>query len=132
MTTIDLPFAAPPLSQNQLRRMNHWDEAKAKKTIIATAITAIRRAKTQPVDGPVLVTLHYRPATRRRFDADGLAPTLKCCLDALTRSGLGNGPNVLADDDWTHVPVAAIRVHPPVVGFGSAMWMTLEEAPDAA
>ena len=117
---IDLPWTTPPLTQNQVRRMHFQIEARMKRNLIAEAYTAIRRARPEPMDAAE-VTLHYRPGTRRRFDADGLAVTQKVVLDALVKAG------VLADDDWTRVPFVATYIHAPTPGCEPGMWVTLEE-----
>jgi hypothetical protein len=64
------------------------------------------------------VTLHFRPSTKHRRDADGMYPTLKVCQDALVLQG------VLPDDSWVHVPAATYRIHPPN-GEPAAMWLEL-------
>lgn len=121
MTTIPLTFISPPLTQNQVRRMHYQTEAKLKRTIIAATVTSIRRAKTAPVEGPVEVVLHYRPGTRRRFDSDGLAPSLKCFLDALVDT------KVLPDDSWQYVPFSGVRIHEPNPNIPAAMWLEIQE-----
>lgn len=118
--TIQLAWKTPPLTQNQVRRLHYRDEAKRKKTIAGEATTSIRRAKTQPM-AAAEVTLHYRPSTWRRFDADGLAPTLKAILDALVSCG------VLEDDSFRYVPHVGVTILPPQPGVPASMWLTLEE-----
>ena len=118
--TIALPWPTPPLTQNQVRRMHFQIEARMKRTLIAEAYTAIKAAKTEPMPAAE-VTLHYRPGTRRRFDADGLAVTQKVVLDALVRAG------VLEDDSWHYVPVVSTYIHEPTPGVPAGMWLTLEE-----
>ncbi|HET7407355.1 MAG TPA: hypothetical protein VFJ21_09525, partial [Mycobacteriales bacterium] len=66
------------------------------------------------------VALHFRPADRRRRDADGLFPTLKAVQDALVDEG------VLAEDSWVTVPSATCRIHPPT-GEPAAMWLELTD-----
>ena len=117
---VALPWAKP-LTQNQLRRMHPLVEAREKRAMSDAARWVIRAAKLHPLDR-AQVTLHYRPPTRRLCDADGLAPTLKVALDALVREG------VLPEDDYRHVPIAAIHVHPPQAGMPVGMWIEIEEA----
>lgn len=120
-------WPTPPITQNQLRRMNHWDEARAKKNAIAEARWAIKAARPTPMT-EALVRLNYRPGTRRLCDADGLAPTLKVFLDALVQEG------VLLDDNYLYVPESSIRIWGPAKGMPGAMWADLVpwEADDAA
>lgn len=119
-TNIGLPWPKPPLSQNQLRRLNYHAEARLKARAMNEARWIIRAAHPAPVDRAT-VRLHYRPGTRRRCDADGLAPTLKVVLDALVHEG------VLPDDDHTHVPEAAIRIHPPLPGMPGSLWVQISK-----
>jgi hypothetical protein len=124
MTHIPLPWPKPPLTGNRVRG-NPYARAKEVATAKEDARWAIRSAMLHglcPMAGAE-VTLHLRQKDRRRRDADGLAPTLKVCLDALVLEG------VLPDDSWVHVPAATCRIHPPD-GTPAAMWMTLED-PDA-
>ena len=117
---IPLPWDKPPLTGNRTRGNPYARAAE------------VKRAKTDAewaFDGPIPaivgaeVTLHYRPKDRRRRDADGLAPTLKVCLDALVSSG------VLPDDSWVHVPAATCRIHPPT-DEPAAMWLELTNIHD--
>lgn len=117
--TVALPWATPPLTQNQLRRTHHMIEARLKKVAITEATACIMRAELEPMHAANVV-LHYQPGTRRRFDADGLAPTLKVSLDALVHCG------ILRDDSLVEVPFVGIRIHPPVPGVQPGMWLTLE------
>jgi hypothetical protein len=118
MTTIPLPWSKPPLTGNRTRG-NHYARANEVKTTKVRARDAVHRANPTPVVGAE-VTLHFRPATRHRRDADGMAPTLKVCLDALVAEG------VLPDDSWVHVPAATCRIHPPN-GQPAAMWLELTD-----
>ena len=111
---IGLPWPAPPLTGNRTRG-NPYARASEVKQAKAEAQWAIRAAKPRPVVGAD-VTLHFRPKDRRRRDSDGMAPTLKVCLDALVAEG------VLPDDSWVCVPSSTNRIHPPD-GGQAAMWL---------
>lgn len=124
MTRIDLPWTAPGLTQNQLRRMHHMVEARKKAVMLTEAIAAIEAANVDPMPGANVV-LHWRVANRRRLDGDGLAPTLKVCLDALVKAG------VLHDDSWVEVPHSGVTIHPPN-GEPAAMWVTLTDPDEGA
>lgn len=113
---IPLPWPAPPLTGNRVRG-NPYARANEVKQAKTEAQWAIRAAKPRRVVGAE-VTLHFRPKDRRRRDADGLAPTLKVCQDALVAE------NVLPDDSWVCVPAATCRIHPPTTD-PAAMWLEL-------
>lgn len=122
---IPLPWDKPPLTGNRTRG-NPYAQAVKVKNAALTATYAIIDAKPRPVVGAE-VTLHFRPATRHRRDADGMAPTLKVCLDALVRTKpIPHGRTVLPDDSWVHVPAATCRIHPPN-GEPPALWLELTE-----
>lgn len=113
----DLPWRTPPLRANDRRS---WQaQHRAFQQALTEARWAVRAARLSPVQ-TADVTLHYRPATRRRQDADGIAPTLKPCLDALVAEG------VLTDDSSAYVTRAAQVIHPPN-GEPSALWIELTE-----
>jgi len=111
-----LPWPKPPLTGNRTRG-NVYARANEVKQAKVEAQWAIRAAHLTPVVGAE-VTLHYRPATRQRRDADGLFPTLKVVQDALVAEG------VLPDDSWVCVPSATCRIHEPN-GEPAAMWLQL-------
>jgi hypothetical protein len=115
--TIPLPWSKPPLTGNRTRGNPHAraNEVKAAK---GEVIRAIRRSLWWAIVGAD-VTLHFRPATRHRRDADGMFPTLKVCQDALVAEG------VIPDDSWVCVPAATCRIHPPN-GQPAAMWLELD------
>ena len=115
---IDLPWIKPPLTGNRTRG-NPYARANEVKAAKGEAVLAVQASGVAPMVGAE-VTLHFRPKDRRRRDADGLAPTLKVCLDALVFSG------VLPDDSWVHVPAATCRIHPPN-GEPAAMWLELTD-----
>lgn len=117
-TVINLPWDKPPLTGNRTRG-NPYARASEVKVAKDQAIVAVARVCRTRLAGAE-VTLHFRPKDKRRRDADGLAPTLKVCLDALVAQG------VLPDDSWVHVPAATCRIHPPN-GEPAAMWLTLDD-----
>jgi hypothetical protein len=118
MTTIPLPWSKPPLTGNRTRG-NPYARAAEVRVAYWEARTAVENATVEPIVG-ANITLHFRPATKHRRDADGMFPTLKVCQDALVHDG------VLPDDSWVHVPRAACEIHPPN-GEPAAMWLELEE-----
>lgn len=120
MTTVTLPWTAPPITQNELRRMHHHAEAKAKAKALAEARWAIKKAK-PPFMAGAIVILNWQMTDRRRRDGDGAAPTLKVCLDALVAEG------VLHDDSWVEVPHSGVTCHPPIKGQPGSMWLTLTD-----
>lgn len=116
MIRIDLPWRTPPLRANDRRA---WPaQHRAFQQALTEARWAVRAARLTPVVG-ANVTLHYRPATKRRQDADGIAPSIKPCLDALVQEC------VLPDDSWVCVPRSAQEIHAPN-GEPAAMWIELE------
>lgn len=117
MTTIPLPWPKPPLTGNRTRG-NPYARAAEVKQAKTEAQWAIRAANHPPIVG-ANVTLHFRPKDRRRRDSDGMAPTLKVCLDALVAEG------VLPDDSWVHVPASTNHIHPPT-DEPPAMWVELD------
>lgn len=114
--TIALPWAAPPISQND--RQHHHVKAKAVALALAEARMAIRAAQVEPIVGAV-VTLHYRAPDHRRRDADNLAATHKVVQDALVAEG------VIPRDDWVHVPSSGQTIHPP--DGPAALWVVLSD-----
>lgn len=114
--TIALPWSKPPLTGNRTRgnvyaRANEVKQAKGEARLVVRRLHPMMGAE---------ITLHFRPKDKRRRDADGLAPTLKVCLDALVAEG------VLPDDSWVHVPAATCRIHAPN-GEPAAMWLELRD-----
>lgn len=120
---IDLPWASPPISQND--RQHHHVKAKAVALALSQARLAIRAAQIKPVVGAEVV-LHYRVADKRRRDADNLAVVLKVVQDALVAE------EVIPRDDWVCVPASGQRIHPPEPGEPAAMWVTLENVTEYA
>lgn len=115
---IGLPWT-DALTQNQLRRMHHQAEAKAKRLLSEPARWAIRAARLETIEHPVRVVLHWRTADHRVRDADGIAPSLKIAIDALVRE------HVIPQDDYLFVPFSGQRIHPPRTGMPPAMWVEI-------
>jgi crossover junction endodeoxyribonuclease RusA len=114
---VDLPWRTPPLRANDRRA---WQaQHRAFQQALTEARWAVKAANLEPIVAAT-VTLHYRPKTRRRQDPDGIAPTLKPCLDALVAEG------VLPDDSWVEIPETRQRIHPPT-DEGPAMWLELTD-----
>lgn len=125
MTVIPLPWDAPPITQNGLRRMHHMAEANAKRCALLEARSAIRSKRPAFMAGAIVI-LHWRMSDKRRRDGDGAAPTLKVCLDALVKEG------VLHDDSWVEVPHSGITTHAPIPKQPGAMWLTVSPIPEDA
>lgn len=87
MTTIELPFDAPPLRSNH---RHHWaHKASLTRDIrYAAAFTARKGGPVVPISGPVTVTLVWTVTDNRRRDAGASSPTLKAALDGIVDAGL--------------------------------------------
>ena len=120
MTRVALPWTAPPLTKNGVRRMHHQREAKERKAIKTTVALLAREVEPLPA---AIVILHWRMADRRRRDGDGAAPTLAACIDGLVAAG------VLPDDSWAQVPHSGVTCHPPEPGLPGAMWLSIDAVP---
>lgn len=118
---IALPWVKPPLTGNRTRG-NPYARAAEVKRAHGEAVAAILAAAPTFRAGTD-VTLHFRPADKRRRDADGMFPTLKVVQDALVAAG------VLHDDSWVCVPSATCRIHPP--DGEAAMWLELTDLEEA-
>lgn len=116
---LHLPFSAPPLTKNAVRRMHHQAEAKTRKGIVQTVAILARNIEPRETAN---VVLHWRMANRRRRDGDGAAPTLAACIDGLVVAG------VLPDDSWQNVPHSGVTCHPPIPGQLGALWLAIGEA----
>lgn len=115
---IPLPWTRPPLAQNDRQ---HWaTKMRAFGQAKTEARWAIKAAKVRRIVAAE-VHLHWRIPDHKIRDADGPAPTLKACLDALVAE------EVLPADDWVCVPACGIRIHPPQKGMPAAMWLELTQ-----
>ena len=119
MTRFPLPWAAPPLTKNAVRRMHHHREAKERKAIKEAVALLARDA--DPYDKAIVI-LHWRMADKRRRDGDGAAPTLAACIDGLVAAG------VLPDDSWQYVRHSGVTCHPPEPGSPGALWLAIDHA----
>lgn len=115
---VDLPWDKPPLTGNRTRGNPYAQAAKVKAALDAARYAIRIDCRIRPTPGANVV-LHFRPADKRRRDADGMFPTLKVVQDALVLEG------VLHEDSWVTVPSATCRIHPPN-GEPAAMWVELE------
>jgi crossover junction endodeoxyribonuclease RusA len=100
--TIELPYPSPPLSAND--RNNRHKTARIRNDVMHTVHAyAIAEWLPRGLDR-VGIVLHWRVSTKHRRDADNLAPTLKACVDGLTRGSRNHpGFGLTVDDDWQHV-----------------------------
>ena len=120
MTRIDLPWPRPMIALNDSHG-NKYAEAAGRRQVRTEARWAIRASGAKAVYPlPVRFALHWRIPDRRVRDADRLAKTAKCVLDAVVDEGL------LPGDDWRYVRESACVIHPPEPGKPAAMWLTIE------
>ena len=122
--TIDLPYTAPPLRDNDRR---HWAD-KHKRTAILrrdayTIALAMNRAGELPHGlGRVRIVLVWRPAVNRRRDQLSIAPTLKPLVDGLVDYGL------IPDDDTEHCELSC-RIEP--VAKPARLWLEITDLTEA-
>ena len=114
---VDLDIGLP-LTMNLARTMHHRTYGKRIKAIRET--TAAAAAHIGPL-GRCEVLMHYRPADRRRRDADGLVATLKPVCDGLVDAGLvvDDTPDLMTK----HMPV----IEPAARPF--RVWLTITRLP---
>jgi hypothetical protein len=118
--TFALPWATPPLTANQVRRLHPMREAALRRDALNEARWAIRAARLAP-RVVAEVVLHWRMPDNRRRDGDGAGPTLKVVLDALVHEG------VLPDDSWAHVRHSGVTVWPPQPKMPGSLWVEIRE-----
>jgi crossover junction endodeoxyribonuclease RusA len=119
MTTqwvIDLPYPAPPLSLN--KRMHYRSEARVRKQIHSDVAVLARVLKIPKGLQRVEIVLHWQARVIRRRDSDNPTPTLKACIDALTKYGL------VEDDDAEHVTSRCV-IEP--LAKKPRVWLTITE-----
>jgi Holliday junction resolvase RusA-like endonuclease len=113
---IDLPYPAPPLSLN--KRMHYQAEHRVRTQILSDVAVLARALKIPKGLQRVEIALHWQARVIRRRDSDNPTPTLKVCIDALTKYGLTE------DDDSAHVESACV-IEP--LGPKSRLWLTITE-----
>lgn len=116
MTTLTLPWNAPPLSLNQ--RLHWAAKARLSRTVRDVTHARAKADKVPAFDVPVIVTLHYRQKVRRPIDKDNLYATVKPCLDGLRDAG------VITEDTSAHV-TPLVEIHLPEPGQPGALWLTI-------
>lgn len=122
---VSLPWAKPHVTKNQIRRMHHHAEARARREVIAEARWLIRAAHLTPVEYADVI-LHWRVPNRVRRDGDGAYWLLSALIDALVLEG------VLPDDNWACVRHSGVTCHPPQPGMPGGMWLSVSPAREEA
>ncbi len=72
--------------------------------------------------GPVHITATIHRQDKRRYDLDGMAPTIKACIDGLRDAA------VLAEDDCQVIPQLTIRAGEPWDEPAVVLTITTQEA----
>lgn len=93
---IVLPYQRVPLTKNGIRSMHHMVQYKLGEEIVQNTRLLARSAKIPHLERGEIELVWY-PGSNRRQDADGIAPTLSCALDALVKEG------VFTDDSGKYV-----------------------------
>jgi len=109
---IPLPYDRPPLTLNG---RGHWRvRSRESGRIRATVYAALYTLNAPKGVAHATVRLFHVPPDNRVRDADNMVPTLKACIDGLTRPRKGGKPDVayglVHDDNPTYV-----TWHPPVI-----------------
>src|SRR5690242_8902963 len=89
------------LSTNQ--RDHFHQRAVATKLWRETAAWCARSQHLPKFTGPVTVTATVHRVDRRIYDLDGIAPSLKACIDGIRDAGC------LGGDDWRFIPELTLR-----------------------
>ncbi len=114
--TLDLPWPRPPLDEN--KRLHHMAVYRARQEIIPAVRVLALQAKLPKGLDRVGIVLHWQATVHRPRDSDNPTPTLKACIDALTRYGL------LEDDDSEHVTSGCVI---EALGPKSRLWLTIHD-----
>ena len=85
-----------PPTQNEFRRMHHFEIAKRKKDWEDIVMMEVKRQSIQKVD-KVKMRYVFHFANNRRRDSDNYATSCKFIQDGLVKAG------ILPDDDFEHV-----------------------------
>lgn len=89
------------VTTNGQRTRHHYDQAATVTPWRQAAALAARGM--EPIAPPVAITATIHKSHNRRYDLDGITPTVKACIDGLRDAG------VLAEDDDRHVVELTIR-----------------------
>ena len=93
MTTVTIPAPGPWLAANQ---HTHWRNRHSRTNLWRDAAT-LHAKGVAPVASPFVVTATIWRTDRRRYDLDGIAVTVKACIDGIKAAG------VIEDDDTRHM-----------------------------
>lgn len=118
ITTIQLPYRTPPLSENQ--RL-HW--AKKSSTVAEVRATAHVLAKANKLPRNVShakVRLHYAPLRNGRREGINIIPTQKALVDGLIDYGL------TPDDTPQYITDAMPFIHPQSTTGKGQLWLEIE------
>lgn len=118
---LKLPYSSPPLRDNA---RHHWAvKASWTRNLRQTATILAYDARLPRHLQQVRIVLHWQPATVRRRDQLGPAPTLKPLVDGLVDYGL------IVDDDTTHCELSC-RIEP--VAKPARLWLSIEDLSEEA
>lgn len=119
---LTLPWPRPPLDLN--KRRHYMAEYRIRQQIIPAVHVLALQAKLPKGLDRVRIVLHWQPAIVRLRDTDNPTPTLKVCIDALTRYGL------VPDDDSEHVTSGCVIEE---LASKSRLWLTIHDlSPEVA
>lgn len=116
-TEIFVPRVAAWLTTND---RDHWAVRNARTQTWRRAAWAMSKGN-RPFTGPVTITATIHKPTRVRYDLDGIAPTVKACIDGMCDAG------VLTDDHAEVVTTVTIRAGEPRKRAG--IHFIIEETP---
>lgn len=117
MSTVTIPQPGPWLTANQ---HTHWRNRNARTGSWRAAAASAALDPTLCVVSPFKVSAIVWRADRRRYDLDGIAPTVKACIDGLRDAG------VIEDDDTRHMTALTIT-HGGVDKTAPRIVLTIEE-----
>lgn len=126
--TIELPgYDRPPLSLNQRGSSRGAAIAhnNVRRDLMGTVRVLAYNAKLPTGLDRARIELHWQPSVRRSRDTDNPDPTLKACIDALTRGSRSFvGYGLTADDDSAHVE-SGVVIEP--VAKPARMWLSIRD-----
>ena len=100
-TTVVILAPGKWVTTNGQRARHHYDQAATVTPWRQAAALAARGM--EPIAPPVTITATIHKSHNRRYDLDGITPTVKACIDGLRDAG------GLADDDDRHVVALTVR-----------------------